>query len=92
MVADSGPREMRSPKIKIAVVRALRLPVKASAGEDPKHRACFSCHNQRVPVVASIQIFAHVRMSSPGFRVEYVPAQSRRPLFHPQQFDLEVQG
>jgi len=35
-----------------AVVRALPLLVKASALEYPKHRDCFSCHNQAVPAVA----------------------------------------
>jgi hypothetical protein len=35
-----------------AVVRALPLLIKASAHEYPKHRECFSCHNQAVPAVA----------------------------------------
>jgi hypothetical protein len=46
---DPGP----SPAmIRAAVVRALPLLVKAGAEEYPKHRDCFSCHNQAVPVVA----------------------------------------
>jgi hypothetical protein len=32
-----------------AVIRALPLLVKASFQEYPKHRECFSCHNQAVP-------------------------------------------
>ncbi len=38
--------------IRRAVTRAVPLLVKASADEYPKHRACFSCHNQAVPAVA----------------------------------------
>ncbi len=38
--------------IRGAVVRALPLLIKASALEYPKHRDCFSCHNQAVPAVA----------------------------------------
>ena len=38
--------------IRMAVVRALPLLIKASAEEYPKHRDCFSCHNQAVPAVA----------------------------------------
>ena len=38
--------------IRKAVIRALPLLVKASSQEYPKHRECFSCHNQGVPAVA----------------------------------------
>ncbi len=38
--------------IRLAVVRALPLLIKASTEEYPKHRDCFSCHNQAVPAVA----------------------------------------
>jgi hypothetical protein len=42
----------RSQSIRAAVVLALPLLVKASADVYPKHRDCFSCHNQGVPAVA----------------------------------------
>jgi hypothetical protein len=42
-----GPQAIRA-----AVVRALPLLVKAGAEEYPRHRDCFSCHNQAVPAVA----------------------------------------
>jgi hypothetical protein len=38
--------------VRTAVERALPLLVKASALEYPKHRTCFSCHNQAVPAIA----------------------------------------
>jgi hypothetical protein len=38
--------------IRPAVIRALPLLVKASADEYPRHRDCFSCHNQAVPALA----------------------------------------
>jgi len=42
----------RSESIRAAVFRALPLLVEASADVYPKHRDCFSCHNQAVPAVA----------------------------------------
>jgi Squalene-hopene cyclase C-terminal domain len=50
--APAKPPAPRSEAIKTAVIRALPLLKKASAVEYPKHRACFSCHNQAVPAVA----------------------------------------
>jgi Squalene-hopene cyclase C-terminal domain len=47
-----GNQKIGSETIHNAVVRALPLLVKASAQEYPKHRECFSCHNQAVPAVA----------------------------------------
>jgi hypothetical protein len=54
-VQKAAPAQDRAPKreaIQTAVVRALPLLVKSSADEYPKHRDCFSCHNQAVPAVA----------------------------------------
>ena len=51
----AAPADDQKPSlesIRGAVVRALPLLVKASADEYPKHRDCFSCHNQAVPAVA----------------------------------------
>lgn len=51
----ASPADNQKPNlesIRGAVVRALPLLVKASALEYPKHRDCFSCHNQAVPAVA----------------------------------------
>ena len=48
----SVPEKSDALTIRKAIVRALPLLVKASAHEYPKHRACFSCHNQAVPAVA----------------------------------------
>jgi len=42
----------RSESIREAVFQALPLLVKASADVYPKHRDCFSCHNQAVPALA----------------------------------------
>jgi hypothetical protein len=39
--------------VRSGVNRALPLLIKASAQEYPKHRECFSCHNQAVPAVKS---------------------------------------
>ena len=50
--AVAGPAHSRPETIRAAVVKALPLLVKASAVEYPKHRDCFSCHNQAVPAVA----------------------------------------
>ena len=44
-----GPRPESIPA---AVGRGLPLLIKASAQDYPKHRECFSCHNQAVPAVA----------------------------------------
>jgi hypothetical protein len=46
-----GPDPGRE-SIRAAVERALPLLVKAGAEEYPRHRDCFSCHNQAVPAVA----------------------------------------
>ncbi len=46
---NGGPRP---ESIRAAVGRGLPLLIKASAVEYPKHRDCFSCHNQAVPAVA----------------------------------------
>jgi hypothetical protein len=62
---DSAPAQDPSREsIRAAVVRALPLLVKAGAEEYPRHRDCFSCHNQAVPAVALD--LAHRR----GFAVE----------------------
>src|SRR5262249_38730971 len=46
---DSGP----GPEaIHAAIDRGLPLLIKASAREYPRHRDCFSCHNQAVPAIA----------------------------------------
>ena len=50
--APAGNQKPGLESIRGAVVRALPLLVKASADEYPKHRDCFSCHNQAVPAVA----------------------------------------
>src|SRR5205814_4324213 len=42
----------RPEAVRAAVMRAVPLLVKASAREYPRHRDCFSCHNQAVPAVA----------------------------------------
>jgi len=42
----------RAESIRAAVFQALPLLVKASVDVYPKHRDCFSCHNQAVPAVA----------------------------------------
>jgi hypothetical protein len=52
--ADDGakPREPIGPdaqSIRAAVSRVLPLLVKASSVDYPRHRDCFSCHNQAVP-------------------------------------------
>jgi hypothetical protein len=44
---DAGVESIRA-----AVARALPLLVKAGAEEYPRHRDCFSCHNQAVPALA----------------------------------------
>jgi hypothetical protein len=46
---NDGPR---SESIRAAIDRGLPLLLKASAQNYPKHRDCFSCHNQAVPAVA----------------------------------------
>ena len=46
---NEGPRP---ELIRAAIDRGLPLLLKASAEEYPKHRDCFSCHNQAVPAVA----------------------------------------
>jgi hypothetical protein len=47
--SEPGPRP---EAVRAAVVRALPLLVKAGAEEYPRHRDCFSCHNQALPAVA----------------------------------------
>jgi hypothetical protein len=52
---DGGAASASGPSLKAiraAVQRGLPLLVKASAGEYPRHRDCFSCHNQAVPAIA----------------------------------------
>jgi Squalene-hopene cyclase C-terminal domain len=46
---SDGPR---LESTRAAIGRGLPLLLKASAQEYPKHRDCFSCHNQAVPAVA----------------------------------------
>ncbi len=50
--AADKPPDVQSAAIRAAVDRALPLLKTASAVEYPKHRDCFSCHNQGVPAVA----------------------------------------
>jgi hypothetical protein len=50
--AGDQPPDPQSAAIRAAVDRALPLLKTASAVEYPKHRDCFSCHNQGVPAVA----------------------------------------
>jgi hypothetical protein len=50
--ADAEKQKSDTQAIHKAVVRALPLLIKASAHEYPRHRECFSCHNQAVPAVA----------------------------------------
>ncbi len=45
-------KPLNAKSIREAIDRALPLLIKASALEYPKHRECFSCHNQAVPAVA----------------------------------------
>jgi hypothetical protein len=47
-----GTEHCRPETINAAVVKALPPLINASAVEYPKHRDCFSCHNQAVPAVA----------------------------------------
>jgi hypothetical protein len=47
-----GSHAARTASIRRAVERALPLLTKASALEYPKHRECFSCHNQAAPAIA----------------------------------------
>ncbi|MGP0067337.1 MAG: hypothetical protein ACLQGP_27550 [Isosphaeraceae bacterium] len=56
--------------IRASVARALPLLVKAGAEEYPKHRDCFSCHNQAVPALALDLARRH------GFAVEAETLQS----------------
>jgi hypothetical protein len=54
---EEGPASSLGPRphpeaIRAAVTRALPLLVKASAEEYPRHRDCFSCHNQALPAIA----------------------------------------
>ncbi len=51
----AAPADSQTPgreAIRTAITRALPLLKKASADEYPKHRDCFSCHNQAVPALA----------------------------------------
>jgi Squalene-hopene cyclase C-terminal domain len=50
--AVDGSAPCRLETIRASVAKALPLLAKASAVEYPKHRDCFSCHNQAVPAVA----------------------------------------
>ena len=59
--------------IRAAVARALPLLVKAGAEEYPKHRDCFSCHNQAVPALALGLARRH------GFAVEAETLRARSP-------------
>ena len=77
--AVDGSEHCRPETIRAAVVRALPLLVKASAVEYPKHRDCFSCHNQAVPAVALS--LARQR----GFAVE---AQTLRAIAEHTEADL----
>src|SRR5262249_25933445 len=52
---DGGAASASGPSLearRAAVQRSLPLLVKASAGEYPRHRDCFSCHNQAGPGIA----------------------------------------
>jgi hypothetical protein len=69
-----GPESIRT-----AIERALPLLIKASALEYPKHRECFSCHNQAVPAVS----LALARQR--GFAV---PAQTLRAISEHTEADL----
>jgi Squalene-hopene cyclase C-terminal domain len=62
-----------------AINRGLPLLIKASAEEYPKHRDCFSCHNQAVPAVALS--FAQQR----GFTID---AQILRAIAEHTEADL----
>jgi len=77
--AVAGSEHCRPETIRAAVVKALPLLVKASAVEYPKHRDCFSCHNQAVPAVALS--LARQR----GFAVE---AQTLRAIAEHTETDL----
>ena len=52
VASAQGNQKIDDETIRKVVMRALPLLVKASAQEYPKHRECFSCHNQAVPAVA----------------------------------------
>ena len=52
VASEQGNQKIDDETIRKVVMRALPLLVKASAQEYPKHRECFSCHNQAVPAVA----------------------------------------
>jgi hypothetical protein len=73
---SDGPRP---ESIRTAIERALPLLIKASALEYPKHRECFSCHNQAVPAVS----LALARQR--GFAV---PAQTLRAISEHTEADL----
>jgi hypothetical protein len=52
-VGPGAAEEVPRPEtIRATIERALPLLVKASAEDYPRHRDCFSCHNQAVPAVA----------------------------------------
>ncbi|HZW33646.1 MAG TPA: hypothetical protein VFF52_23195 [Isosphaeraceae bacterium] len=81
---NRGPASAAAPRaeaIRAAVNRALPLLVKASVGEYPRHRDCFSCHNQAVPAVALDLARRH------GFAVE---AETLRAIAEHTESDLNT--
>jgi hypothetical protein len=79
--AADGTEHCRPETIRAAVVKALPLLVKASAVEYPKHRDCFSCHNQAVPAVALSLARQH------GFAVD---TQTLRAIAEHTEADLNL--
>jgi hypothetical protein len=77
--ATADPPDLTPEQVKFAVGRAMPL-IARSAAEYTKHRDCFSCHHQAVPVVAL------VAAKGRGFAVE--PDWVRQQLEHTQA-DLE---
>jgi hypothetical protein len=69
----------RPEEIRAAVARALPLLVRAGAVEYPRHRDCFSCHNQAMPAVALDLARRH------GFPVE---AETLRAIAEHTEADL----
>jgi len=76
--SDQG-KSPRAESIRAAVFRALPLLVKASVDLYPKHRDCFSCHNQAMPAVALRLARQH------GFAVD---AQTLRAIAEHTEADL----
>ena len=73
---SEGPRP---ESIRAAIGRGLPLLINASAEEYPRHRDCFSCHNQAVPAVALSLARQH------GFAVD---AQMLRTIAEHTEADL----